>query len=93
MKHQTISMTRKIHLQRLGAIAQYLSNRPHSKREIIEKLRDRFDHEYSPSQIEKDLFCLKEDFDAPIMCDRKSKTYMLVSKWDFGTAILNYLAA
>ena len=84
------NLVRKNQLQRLAKIAEIIGTRAVTKAMILRKLYDAFNHEFSQSQIEKDIFCLRMDFDAPIVCDRSTKLYYFNENYDFREALLNY---
>lgn len=85
------SVVRKNQLQRLCSIIQILQSYPSTKTEIIEKLYLRFDQMFCNSQIEKDLFCLKMDFDAPIEFSKDLKKYVIDKDYDFKNALYEYV--
>ena len=85
------NVVRKNQLQRIANIVLILQSKPHTKKEIIYKLFLKFDQEFSKSQIEKDLFCLQMDFDAPIQFNRLQKNYQIEKEYDFKEALFQYV--
>jgi hypothetical protein len=86
-----MNVQRKNQLQRIAFIILSIENNPVSKIEIINKLENRFDICFSHSQIEKDLFTLKMDFDAPIAYNKTLKKYYLTEEYSFKEALFNYV--
>lgn len=86
-----MNLVRKNQLQRLSKIIQILQNRALTKCELIDRLSDYFEHSFSESQIEKDIFCLRMDFDAPIVYRKSLKNYYIDGDYDFKEALFNYL--
>jgi hypothetical protein len=86
------NLVRKSQLQRIANIVFILQSKPHTKTEIINKLFLKFEQEFSRSQIEKDLFCLQIDFDAPIEYIRFLKKYQIDKKYDFKESLFQYVS-
>lgn len=86
-----MNIQRKSQLQRIANIIFYLEIKPMSKQELIFRLYDKFEVYFCNSQIEKDLFCLKNDFDAPIEYCQAMRKYNLTEKYDFKEALYNYV--
>lgn len=63
---------------------------PISKKELIKGVNMFLDQTVCNSTIEKDLFCLRMDFDIQYKHIRK-KGYVLENKIDFETQLLNYI--
>ena len=85
------NIQRKTQLQRIAYLVTILQTYKLSKQNILNKLEVRFNHVFSESQIEKDMFCLKMDFDASIQYDKASNVYSIDSEYDFKQAVLNFL--
>ena len=50
-----------------------------------------FNKQFSNSQIEKDIFCLKMDFDAEIIYNKTLDSYSINSEYNFKDALYNYV--
>jgi hypothetical protein len=86
-----MNIQRKNQLQRISNIIFCLQVKPMNKEELKDKLFEKFQICFSNSQIEKDLFCLKNDFDAPIEYNKLMKKYVLIEHYDFKEALYNYV--
>ena len=86
-------IVKRTQLQRIGALVHVLQSRQVTKNEIIERLFDKFDKKFCQSQIEKDMYILKNDFDAPINTVKKDNFcfYYLPSDYDFREALYQYV--
>lgn len=84
-------VNRRTQLQRIFNIALMIQAKPLSKHEIINRLEDKMDHKFSPSQIEKDIFFLKMDLDAPIEFNYELRKYQLSEPYDFKEALFNFV--
>jgi hypothetical protein len=78
-------------LQRLGKISIMISSKPMSRMDLINRLELIFQHKFSPSQIEKDIFSLKMEFDAPIKYDYDLRAYKMSEDYDFKEALYNFI--
>jgi hypothetical protein len=78
-------------LQRLGKISIMISSKPMSRMDLINRLELIFQHKFSPSQIEKDIFSLKMEFDAPIKYDYDLRAYKMIEEYDFKEALYNFI--
>lgn len=85
------NLQRKNQLQRIAKIVSILQSQPQTKTEIIYKLFLTFGQEFSKSQIEKDLFCLQMDFDAPIEFSKELRKYVISKDYDFKEALYQYV--
>ena len=86
-----MKLQRRNQLQRVSQIAIMIQNRPMSKQEIISRLEDKFDYIFSESQIEKDIFMLKMDMDAPIVFNYTLRKYEMNDSYDFRDALFNFI--
>jgi len=75
----------------MSVISNLINDKPRTKAEIINKLQQILDIEVCNSTIEKDMFCLKMDFDAPIECDRSKAMYYMDEPYSFKEALINWL--
>jgi hypothetical protein len=82
---------RRTALQRLGKISIMISSKPMSRMDLINRLELIFEHKFSPSQIEKDIFSLKMEFDAPIKYDYDLRAYKMIEEYDFKEALYNFI--
>jgi hypothetical protein len=82
---------RRTALQRLGKISIMISRKPMSRMDLINRLELIFEHKFSPSQIEKDIFSLKMEFDAPIKYDYDLRAYKMIEEYDFKEALYNFI--
>ena len=82
---------RRTALQRLGKIAIMISGKPMSQTDLINRLELIFEHKFSPSQIEKDIFSLKMEFDAPIKYDYDLRAYKMTEEYDFKESLFNFI--
>jgi hypothetical protein len=82
---------RRTALQRLGKISIMISSKPMSRTDLINRLEQIFQHKFSPSQIEKDIFSLKMEFDAPIKYDYDLRAYKMTEQYDFKEALYNFI--
>ena len=80
-------------IQKIGSIVKMLQYGKFTKNEIIERLETRFDQQFSISQIEKDLYSIKNDFDAPLgkKNDGSKSYYFIDQKYDFKQALFEYV--
>jgi hypothetical protein len=78
-------------LQRLGKISIMISSKPMSRMDLINRLELIFEHKFSRSQIEKDIFSLKMEFDAPIKYDYDLRAYKMTEQYDFKEALYNFI--
>ena len=78
-------------LQRLGKISIMISSKPMSRMDLINRLELIFEHKFSPSQIEKDIFSLKMEFDAPIKYDYDLRAYKMIEEYDFKEALYSFI--
>ena len=62
-----------------------------SRMDLINRLELIFEHKFSPSQIEKDIFSLKMEFDAPIKYDYDLRAYKMIEEYDFKEALYNFI--
>jgi hypothetical protein len=85
------NVQRRTQLQRLATIVNILQSVPCSKKDIIYKLENIFNKQFSNSQIEKDIFCLKMDFDAEIIYNKTLDSYSINSEYNFKDALYNYV--
>lgn len=86
-----MNIQRKTQLQRIAQIAMLIQNKPLSKAELIEALDEKMSHTFCNSQIEKDIFCLRMDMDAPIVFNKKTNSYEMTEPYDFKDALFNFL--
>lgn len=85
------NVQRRTQLQRLAKIVNILQSVACSKAEIIYRLEDIFEKQFSESQIEKDLFCLRMDFDAEITYNKTLDCYSINQEYDFKEALYNFV--
>lgn len=78
-------------IRRLYIIANRLAYKPTSKKELIEIIKEKTDDEICNSSIEKDMFLLKMDFDAPLKYNKRLEAYYLTENYDFKSALFNWL--
>ena len=80
-------------MQRIGSLVQILQSKKVTKSDIIEKLNWKYNHDFSISQIEKDLYILKNDFDAPILTEKRDRSffYWLPNDYDFKEALYKFV--
>lgn len=85
-------VNRRTQLQRIFNIALMIQSKPLSKQEIINRLEDKMDKTFSASQIEKDIFFLRMDLDAPIEFNYNISKYELSEPYDFKEALFNFVS-
>ena len=85
------NVQRRTQLQRLAKIVNILQSVSCSKTEIIYRLEDIFEKQFSESQIEKDIFCLRMDFDAEITYNKTLDCYSINQEYDFKEALYNFV--
>lgn len=68
-----------------------LNIRPRSKRELINIIEDKIEDVVCGSTVEKDLFWLRMDFDAPISFNYSIRMYEIEPGYDFAKAVIQYL--
>jgi hypothetical protein len=78
-------------IRRLSIIANALINKPLSKNELQQKLFEKIQEHVCCSTIEKDLFLLRMDFDAPIIYEKRTKKYYITKSYNFNKSLLNWL--
>jgi hypothetical protein len=78
-------------VRRLSIIANALVSKPLSKIELQEMLFEKIQEHVCCSTIEKDLFLLRMDFDAPIVYQKRNNTYHIKETYDFNQSLLNWL--
>lgn len=78
-------------IRRLSIIANALTNKPLSKAELQDNLFEKIDEHVCCSTIEKDLFLLRMDFDAPIIYNKRSNKYQIIDAYNFNQSLLNWL--
>ena len=85
------NVQRRTQLQRLAKIVNILQSVACSKAEIIYRLEDIFEKQFSESQIEKDIFCLRMDFDAEITYNKTLDCYSINQEYDFKEALYKFV--
>lgn len=80
-------------IRRLAIIANALVSKPLSKDELQQKLFEKIQEHVCCSTIEKDLFLLRMDFDAPIEYRKINNKYHIKKTYDFNQSLLNWLNA
>jgi hypothetical protein len=78
-------------IQRMFIITQCIEERPRSKNAIRDVVERRLGDRVCNSTIEKDLFILKEEFDAPIKYERGNDIYYMAEKYSFAHAMINWM--
>jgi hypothetical protein len=78
-------------IQRMHVITQTIMNNPVTKDQIKEAVERRIGDRVCNSTIEKDLFILKMEFDAPIECNRSSKLYYYTEPYSFTAAMIAWM--
>jgi hypothetical protein len=79
-------------LRRLAIIANSLAYKPMSKEELKNQIAEKLNECVCNSSIEKDLFCLKIDFDAPIQYKKSNNTYIITESYNFNQHLINWLS-
>jgi hypothetical protein len=79
-------------IRRLAIIANSLTYKPMSKEELKNQIAEKLHEHVCNSSIEKDLFCLKMDFDAPIEYKKSNNTYIIAEPYNFNQHLINWLS-
>jgi len=77
-------------LKRMAIIYKVLNTRPRSKREIIEEVEFFLGQYICESQIEKDLFFMRNELDFEIQYDKMINKYWINQNQDFIEQIVSY---
>jgi hypothetical protein len=82
---------KKSSIKRISIICQGLNWKPMTKKEIQDHIWDKLQSSSSSSCIEKDIYLLRNEFDAPIKYNRINHKYEIYEEFDFISSLTQYL--